>query len=101
MRIARVRGSGLSYYHVISRVIERRFAPDRTEKERLRQVDTADRELHRGAGADVHDFRHTILAHRDQFGLKRRSGPRKLRNVATPGLFTMRDLRLTPIAPSG
>jgi hypothetical protein len=43
----------------------------------------------------------TTLAHRDLFGLKRRSGPRKLRNAATPGLFTMRDLRLTPIAPSG
>jgi putative transposase len=42
----------------------------------------------------------TFLAHRDQFGLKRRTGPRKMRNTATPGLFTMRDLRLTPIAPS-
>jgi REP element-mobilizing transposase RayT len=38
MRIARVRGSGLSHYHVISRVIERRFALDRTEKERLRKL---------------------------------------------------------------
>jgi putative transposase len=43
----------------------------------------------------------TFLAYRDQFGLKRRTGPRKMRNTATPGLFTMRDLRLTPIAPSG
>ncbi len=51
-----------------------------------------------GGKAFVQD---TFLAHRDQFGLKRRSGPRKLRNAATPGLFTMRDLRVTPIAPSG
>lgn len=43
----------------------------------------------------------TFLAYRDQFGLKRRTGPRKLRNAALPDLFTMRDLRLTPIAPSG
>jgi hypothetical protein len=43
----------------------------------------------------------TFVAYRDQFGLKRRTGPRKLRNAAVPELFTMRDLRLTPITPSG
>ncbi|MBN1558104.1 MAG: transposase [Lentisphaerae bacterium] len=44
MRRARIKESGAAYYHVISRVIERRFALDREEKERfvrlLRKVET-------------------------------------------------------------
>lgn len=38
MRVARLVGEGRSYYHVVSRVIERRFALDPEEKERFRIV---------------------------------------------------------------
>jgi REP element-mobilizing transposase RayT len=38
-----------------------------------------------------------FVAYRDQFGLKRRSGPRPIRYANLPGLCTMRDLRRTPI----
>ena len=37
---------------------------------------------------------------RTQFGLKRKTGPRKLRHTAGHRLFTMRDLRRQPLVPS-
>jgi putative transposase len=43
----------------------------------------------------------TLAAHRNQFGVTRRTGPRPIRSAALPSLFTTRDLRLAAITPSG
>jgi hypothetical protein len=40
-----------------------------------------------------------FAAHRDEFGPKRRNGPRPIRHAALPTLFTLRDLRKAPILP--
>ena len=41
----------------------------------------------------------TFLKHRDQFGLRRRTGPRPMRASPFRDTFSMRDLRLNPISP--
>jgi putative transposase len=41
----------------------------------------------------------TFQTHRDNFGTRRRNGPRPIRGADLPTLFTMRDLRLAPITP--
>ena len=41
-----------------------------------------------------------FVTHREEFGLKRQSGPRAMRQAALPSLFTLRDLRKAPITPS-
>jgi putative transposase len=35
----------------------------------------------------------TVAAHRNQIGVRRRTGPRPIRSAALPALFTLRDLR--------
>jgi hypothetical protein len=40
-------------------------------------------------------------AHREEFGPKRRNGPRPIRQAALPTLFALRDLRKAPITPPG
>jgi hypothetical protein len=50
MRTARVKGEGASYYHCISRVIERRMLLDDSEKERFRKIM---RKVARFAGIEV------------------------------------------------
>jgi len=60
-------GGGLVFYHVISRVVERRFAFGTEEKEKVRE----------------------------RFGAKRKTGARRLKGEAAPAggiLWSLRDL---------
>ncbi len=38
MRMARLRGDGTSYYHIVSRVIQKQMLLDDVEKERFRKL---------------------------------------------------------------
>ena len=103
MRVARVLGEGEAFYHILSRVVDRRFVLDDTEKERFRRLMRA---IEAFSGCQVLTW--TCLSnhldemfhrHRGNFGVQRRTGARPMRSAQWNGLFVARRLQMDPIQP--
>ncbi len=126
MRVARILGEGEAFYHILSRIVDRRLILDDAEKEpdRNRSGIAEDRVASVLAAGGRLTTREVLRCrvryfsdgmilgsrifvdemfgrHRGNFGVKRRTGARTMRSAQWKGLVTARRLQLAPITPPG
>jgi len=102
MRRARIVEEGGGYYHVMSRIVDRRMVIDDGEKGTSRRVM---RGMEGFSGVEIvpyaildNHFHILFKRHRDHFGAKRKTGARPMSGAQWSGLCTARRLRREVIA---